>query len=124
MLAIQFTLAMRRQIVIALVLLILAGTAFVFRYGDRLSSRFTVEGRRDRMMRRLNDREILIRRSCGLGTAYVDGSRWRALSSQEQQRAADAIAAWCMSQGGESTLMIVDATTRANIARWNGTALE
>jgi hypothetical protein len=52
--------SMRRPIVIAVVLLILAGTAFVYRYGDRLSSRLTVEGRRDRVIRRLNDREILI----------------------------------------------------------------
>ena len=116
--------SMRRRIVIAVALLILAGTAFVYRYGDRLSSRLTVEGRRERVIRRLNDREILIRRSCGLGTAFVDGGRWRELSASEQQRAADAIAAWCLEHGGNRTLMIVDATTRTNIGRWNGTALE
>ncbi len=115
---------MRRPIIIAIVLLILAGTAFVFRYGDRLSSRLTVEGRRERVMRRLNDREILIRRSCGLQTAYVDGGRWRELGSGEQQRAADAIAAYCKEHGGDSTLLIVDATTRAQLGKWNGTALE
>ena len=115
---------MRRPIIIAVVLLLLAAAAFVFRYGDRLTSRFTEEGRRERVLRRLNNREILIRRSCGLGTAYVDGARWRDLGAQEQRRAAEAIAAWCLSQGGERTLMIVDATTRANIARWNGERFE
>ena len=75
-------------------------------------------------MQRLSDREILIRRSCGLSTAYVDGGRWRELSARDQQRAADAIAAWCRQHGGDSTLMIVDATSRANIGKWNGTALE
>jgi hypothetical protein len=112
---------LRRPIVIAAVLLILAGTAFLLLFGDRL---FSVEGKRARTLQRLNDTEILIRRSCGLGTAYVDASRWRGLGAQEQQRAAEAIAAWCVSQGGDSTLKIVDASTRANIARWNGSAFE
>jgi hypothetical protein len=115
---------MRRPIVIGIVLLILAGAAFVVRYGDRLSSRFTVEGRRERMLQRLNDREILVRRSCGLGTAYVDGGRWRELSTRQKRSAADAIAAWCKQHGGDSTLLIVDAVTRANLGKWNGTELE
>jgi acyl-CoA synthetase (AMP-forming)/AMP-acid ligase II len=115
---------MRRAVVVALALLLLSGMAFVYQYGDRLTSRLTVEGRRERIMRRLNDREILIRRACGLGTAYVDGGRWRELSAAEQRRAADAIAAWCQAHGGDRTLMIVDATTQANLGRWNGSDLE
>jgi hypothetical protein len=115
---------MRRALIVAAVLMLLGGTAFVYRYGDRLFSRLTVEGQRERVMRRLNDREILVRRACGLRTAYVDATRWRELSAAEQRRAADAIAAWCEAHGGDKTLMIVDATTRANIGRWNGTALE
>ena len=105
-------------------LVILAGTAFVLLFGDRLFSGLTVEGHRARTLRRLNDKEILIRRSCGLGTAYVDASRWRQLGAGEQQRAAEAIAAWCLSQGGDNTLKIVDARTNANIARWNGNAFD
>ena len=105
-------------------LFILAGTAFVLRLGDRLFSGLTVEGQRTRTLRRLHEREILIRRSCGLGTAYVDASRWRELGAQEQQRAAEAIAAWCVSQGGDNTLKIVDARTSANIARWNGSGFD
>jgi hypothetical protein len=112
---------MRRRIIVTILLSILAGAAFLVLFGGQL---LTIEGRRDRMMRRLNAREIVIRRSCGLGTAHVDAGRWRELSGQDQQRAADAIAAWCMAQGGSSTLLIVDAATRATIARWNGTALE
>jgi hypothetical protein len=115
---------LRRTIVIAAVLFILAGTAFVLLFGDRLFSGLTVEGQRARTLRRLHEREILIRRSCGLGTAYVDASRWRELGAQEQQRAAEAIAAWCVSQGGDNTLKIVDARTSANIARWNGSGFD
>jgi hypothetical protein len=115
---------MRRAIIVALVLMLVGSTAFVYRYWDRLASRLTVEGRRERVMRRLNDREILIRRACGLGTAYVDAGRWRELSPAEQRRAADAIAAWCQAHGGDKTLMIVDATTRTQLGRWNGAELE
>ena len=114
---------MRRPILTGMVVFLLAGIAVVFLYGDRLASRYT-ESRSERMIRQLNGSEVLVRRSCGLGAAYVDAARWRKLGATEQQRAADAIATWCASQGGEKTLTIFDAETRATLGRWNGTALE
>ena len=112
-----------RKLLIAMVVLILLAGAVAFLLGDRLASRFTTEGRRQRMLSRLHDDEILVRRSCGVGEAYVDAGRWRGLSDSDRQRAADAIAAYCASQGGGNTLTVLDAESRAVLGRWDGAAL-
>lgn len=110
----------RTLIVIAGVLLVLLGAAFLLR--DELFP--TAEARRERLLRRLNEQEIVVRRSCGLGEAHVDGGRWSRLNAEEQERAAAAIASWCAEQGGEKTLNVLDSNTRTSLGRWNGTSLE
>jgi hypothetical protein len=107
---------MRKWIVIGV--LILAVAAFVvLRY-------ISGGGGRDYVLRRLNQREIVVRRSCGTGEVYVDPARWRDLSAREQERAASALASWCAEQGGASTIAVLDSYTRATLGRWNGNALE
>lgn len=106
-----------RLIIAACILVLLAGAGFVLLSG-------TPEGRRDRLLRRLNSQEILIRRSCGSGEAYVDGPRWNRLDPEDKERAASAIASWCAEQGGQNTLTVLDVNTRANLGRWSGTAFE
>jgi hypothetical protein len=83
--------SMRRPIVIAVVLLILAGTAFVYRYGDRLSSRLSPSQRsRDpdtpqlRAGHSLRRWRTVARAECERTTArrrrdrgVVPGARWR-----------------------------------------------
>ena len=60
----------------------------------------TAEMRRERLLRRLNAQEIVVRRSCSVGEVYVDAARWNNLSGDERVRAASAIASWCAEQGG------------------------
>lgn len=108
---------MRKVIVIvAIAILALAAFAF-FRYN-------TGERSRERVLRRLNENGVVVRRSCGSGEAHVDAARWRGLNAGDQERAAEAIASWCTEQGGSNTLTVVDYQTRNTIARWNGSVLE
>ena len=89
-----------------------------------LSGRFSPEARRERTLRRLNDSGIVVRRACGLGEAHVDGARWTELRGEGQEEAAAALASWCAEQGGASAITILDANSRARLARWNGSSLE
>jgi hypothetical protein len=110
----------RTLIVMGGILLVFLGGAFLLR--DQIFP--TAEARRARLLRRLNEQEIVVRRSCGLGEAYVDGGRWSRLNAGDQERAAAAIASWCAEQGGEKTLDVLDSNTRTSLGRWNGAAFE
>lgn len=110
----------RTLIVAASILLLVLLGAFLLR--DQLFP--SAETRRERLLRRLNEQEIVIRRSCGVGEAYVDAARWNNLSADDRERAAAAIASWCAEQGGERTLNVLDSNTRVSLGRWNGASLE
>lgn len=113
------------RVIIAVVVVLIAGAAAVLLLdGGGPASMFSAEGRRARMLARLNGTEVVTRRSCGTGEAYVDAAKWRALGSRDQERAAEALASYCASQGGDGTLAIVDRDSYARVGRWNGTALE
>jgi hypothetical protein len=114
----------RRLIIVAAVMLLVGGTAFVLLFREQLASRFTAEGRRARTLERLNDSGTVVRRSCGLGEAHVDAARWRDLSAGDQERAAAALASWCADQGGASTLTVIDSNTRTTLAKWDGSRLQ
>ena len=114
---------MRKLIAALAALVILAGGgALLLR--DRLAGYFSAEGRRERMIRRLHDNHILVRRNCGLGEAHVDAERWSGLSDSDRTRAAEALAAYCAAQGFEAGLTIVDAGTRTAIGKWDGRELK
>jgi hypothetical protein len=111
-----------RRVVAVIVVVVLFAAGLVLLMGDRLTSRFTAAGRRDRMLRRLTSTEILVRRSCGPGEAYVDAARWNQLSSADRQLAADALASYCAAQDGATTVTVYDASSRETLARGTGTA--
>ena len=107
-----------RKVIVIVAIAIAALAAFAFlRYNSGEQSR-------ERLLRRLNENGVVVRRSCGSGEAYVDATRWRGLDPRDQERAAAAIASWCADQGDTTTLTFVDYQTRSAIARWNGTSLE
>jgi len=85
---------------------------------------FSAEGRRRRTLHRLNETGTVIRRSCGLGEIHVDAARWGGMKPADQESAAAALASYCVEQGGESTLTVLDANSHTAIARWTGSALE
>ena len=114
-----------RLIAVIAVLVLLAAAGVAFLVGpERIASRFSAEGRRARMLARLNSTEVVSRRSCGTGEAYVNAAKWQDLGSGDQERAAEALASYCASQGGDGTIAIIDGNSYARVARWNGTALE
>ena len=100
--------------------LALVAATGALRYREPLAARFTDEGRRLRMLRRLNQEEILVRRACGLERIYVDADRWRALGSTDQAHAADAVASLCSREGGSNQLTVIDARTNQTLGRWTG----
>ena len=114
-----------RVILVVIVLVLIAGAGVVFLVGpERIASRFSAEGRRARMLARLNNTDVVSRRSCGTGEAYVNAAKWQDLGSRDQERAAEALAAYCASQGGDGSMAIIDGNSYARLGRWNGTALE
>ena len=111
---------MRKLVVLAIVvILVIAAAAALL-----VSGYFSPERRREQTLRRFSNDGTVVRRSCGLGEAHVDGARWRDLSQRDRERLASAIASWCAEQGGAATLTVIDTNSHAPVARWNGTALE
>ena len=119
---------MKRSIKLLLVICIVgsfvAAGLFVLRYREALLSRLTAEGRRERILRRLNMEDIHVERNCGRGHASVSGARWQALPRRDQDRAIGALAYWCNEQSGVNTLTVRDADTGEVLALWNGAAVE
>jgi putative hemolysin len=111
---------MRKIVVGILALVLLAGIGLAVLMSDR----FTPEGRRARTLERLLDEEIVVRRACGLGAVYVNRERWERMSDGDRSGAADALAAYCVTQGGEATLAVHDADSGNVLERWTGSALE
>ena len=114
----------RVVLIVSLVAIFMAAGLFVFRYRDTVVSRLTADGRRQRILRRLNLVDVLVERNCGRGDASVSGERWQTLRSRDQDRAVAALASLCFEQTGVKTFTVRDADTGEVVAVWNGTAVE
>jgi hypothetical protein len=114
----------RFAVISSVVAVFVAGGLLVLLYRDAVVSRLTADGRRERMLRRLNVEDILVERNCGRSHVSVSSDRWRALQSRDQDRAIAALASWCREQSGVNTLTVRDADTGEVLALWNGTAVE
>ena len=109
---------MRKAILIGVIVLVAIIAALI------MTGTFSPEARRERLLRQLNERGVVVRRSCGLGEAHVDGALWRDMTADAKEKAAAAIAGWCAEQGGENKLTILDSNTHGVLARWTGSGLE
>ena len=114
----------RVVVIVSLVAIFIAAGLLVFRYREAVVSRLTADGRRQRILRRLNVEDVLVERNCGRGHASVSGERWQTLRSSDQDRAIAALASLCFEQTGLTTFTVRDADTGEVVAVWNGTAVE
>lgn len=110
-----------RRILIAVAVVAAALVAVALVSGpDSIVGLFSAEGRRARLLRSLERTGVVVRRSCYTTETFVSSNAWARLSGAEQQRAAEALAAFCAEQGSAGGMTILDASSRRPLARWDG----
>jgi hypothetical protein len=111
---------MSRRIIFIIVGIIAAITVMVY---VTLPDLFSAAGRQARFLRDF-DRNTVVRRSCYSMEAFVDASRWARLSESDQQRAAQALGAYCAEQGSSGQMTILDGESRRKLGHWDGSAFQ
>jgi len=110
----------RRTIAIVVTLLLVLAALVAVSQRDL----FTTAGRNARFLSRLERSDLIVRRSCYSMESFVNGSRWGDLSPADQQRAAQALAAYCAEQGSTGQMTILEVDSRRKLGHWDGTGFQ